>query len=291
MSLLKGKVALVTGAGGGLGRTYALLLAAQGASVVVNDLGGARDGTGTGSNMADAVAEEIRAQGGIAIANYGNVAKKQDAQEMVSQAVDAYGHLDISIANAGILRDKTFKNMTDEMWHDVMAVHLHGTFNTTKSAYDQMLQQDHGGRIIVTSSTSGLFGKFGQSNYGAAKAGIAGLARTLSLEGKKYGVTVNIVAPTATSRMTEDIFSQEILDRLVPEKVAPMVVWLCTEAARDISGRTWLVAGNRVSLLNWDLQHVAIRGEDHSPWELDELGSHILNSMESWPPLNPLFTD
>lgn len=290
MGLLEGKVAVVTGAGGGLGREYVLLLAKEGAHVVVNDLGGARDGTGGNQNMADQVVEEIHNAGGKAIANYGSVADKSDAQQMIQAAVENFGRIDILIANAGILRDKTFKNMTDEMWDTVMDVHLKGTYFTVKAAYDQMLEQGHGGRILVTSSTSGLFGNFGQTNYGAAKAGIAGMARSLYLEGSKYGINVNVIAPTAWSRLTEDIFDEAVKDQLAPEKVAPMVVWLCTDAAKDITGRTWLVAGNRVALLSWNLQPLAVKAEEQEPWELEDLGKLIVESQESWPAINPLLT-
>ena len=288
MGLLDGKAAVITGAGGGLGREYALLLAKEGASVVVNDLGGARDGTGGNQNMADSVVEEIVQAGGHAIANYGSVVNKSDAQQMIRDGVENFGKVDILIANAGILRDKTFKNMTDEMWDTVMDVHLKGTYFTVKAAYDQMLSQGHGGRILMTSSTSGLFGNFGQTNYGAAKAGIAGLARSLYLEGGKYGVNVNVIAPTAWSRLTEDIFDEAVKNQLAPEKVAPMVVWLCTDAAKDITGRTWLVAGNRVALLSWNLQPLAVKDEEQGPWNLDDLGQNILDSQESWPAINPL---
>ncbi|MDE0093838.1 MAG: SDR family NAD(P)-dependent oxidoreductase [Gammaproteobacteria bacterium] len=291
MALLTGKVALVTGAGGGLGKTYALLLAQHECNVVVNDLGGSRDGSGAGTSMADAVVQEISELGGRAIANHGSVANAQDAREMVAQAVEHFGKLDILIANAGILRDKTFKNMTDDMWSAVIDVHLNGTFYTAKASYDQMLKQGTGGRIIVTSSTSGLFGKFGQTNYGAAKAGIAGLARTLYLEGMKYGVTVNIIAPTATSRMTEDIFTEAIKQQLAPEKVAPMVVWLCSEAAQEISGRTFLVAGNRVALLSWQMDNLASKSEAEKPWEVEELGQKILETQSAWPVINPLLSN
>ena len=291
MKLLEEKVALVTGAGGGLGKTYALLLAKQGCSVVVNDLGGSRDGSGAGNNMANDVVHEIVDGGGIAIADYGNVAHAQDARDMVARAVEHFGKFDILIANAGILRDKTFKNMTNEMWSKVIDVHLNGTFYTAKASYDQMLKQGTGGRIIVTSSTSGLFGKFGQTNYGAAKAGIAGLARSLYLEGRKYGVTVNIVAPTATSRMTEDIFSKPTKQQLAAEKVAPMVVWLCSEEAGEISGRTFLVAGNRVSLLSWQLEHLAVKNELEEPWDVAAIGREILQSQGYWPAINPLLNE
>ena len=179
MGMLDGKVALVTGAGGGLGRAHALLLAAEGASVVVNDLGGSRDGTGAGTSMADQVVDEIKAAGGQAVANYGSVTNPEEARAMVQACSDSFGKIDILIANAGILRDKSFKNMDDTMWDVVLDVHLRGTYLTTKAAYDTMIEQGNGGRIIMTSSTSGLLGNFGQTNYGAAKAGIAGFMRCL----------------------------------------------------------------------------------------------------------------
>ena len=288
MGMLDGKVALVTGAGGGLGRTHALLLAAEGAAVVVNDLGGARDGTGAGTSMADGVVEEIREAGGQAVADYGSVADKAQAQGMVQTAVDNFGRLDICICNAGILRDKSFKNMTDDMWEVVNEVHLRGTYYSAKAAYDRMLEQGEGGRIIVTSSTSGLLGNFGQTNYGAAKAGIAGFARCLYLEGARYGVTVNILAPTALSRLTEDILPEQAKDAVPPEKVSPTVVWLCTDDAKDVTGRTWLLTGNRVSLLSWQVNPVAQKDEADGPWDVEELGEAILESKDGWPPINPM---
>ena len=290
LALLDGKVALVTGAGGGLGRTHALLLAQEGASVVVNDLGGSRDGTGSGTNMADSVVKEIEDAGGRAVANYGNVAQAEDARAMVQCAVDNFGKLDICIANAGILRDKSFKNMDDDMWDTVVNVHLKGTFLTTKASYDQMLAQGEGGRIIVTSSTSGLFGNFGQTNYGAAKAGIAGMARCLYLEGIRYGITVNILVPTALSRLTDDILPDTVKDQLPPDRVSPIVVWLCTDDAKDVTGRTWVAAGNRVSLLSWNLQPLARKDESEGPWEVDEVGEAILATKESWPAVNPMMS-
>ncbi|MCY4657459.1 MAG: SDR family NAD(P)-dependent oxidoreductase [Gammaproteobacteria bacterium] len=288
MGILDGKVALVTGAGGGLGRTHALLLAQEGASVVVNDLGGSRDGSGSGTNMADEVVNEIKAAGGNAVANYGNVAVPEDAKAMTQTAVDAFGKLDICIANAGILRDKSFKNMTDDMWDIVVNVHLKGTYLTTKAAYDQMLAQGHGGRIVVTSSTSGLLGNFGQTNYGAAKAGIAGMARCLYLEGARYGVTVNVLAPTALSRLTDDIFPEAVKDNFPPERVSPMVVWLCSDEAKEVTGRTWLVSGNRVSMLSWQLNQIAFQDEDQGPWDPSAVGEAILGTKDAWPPINPM---
>ena len=288
MGLLDGKVALVTGAGGGLGRAHAMLLAAEGAKVVVNDLGGARDGTGASTSMADGVVDEILAAGGEAVAHYGSVTSREDAQGMVDAAVNQYGKIDILIANAGILRDKSFKNMTDDMWDVVLDVHLRGTYLTTKVAFDQMLEQGTGGRIIMTSSTSGLLGNFGQTNYGAAKAGIAGFMRCLWLEGVKYGITVNVLAPTATSRLTTDILPEEIQENFPPEAVSPAVVWLCTDEAKDISGRQWLVAGNNVSLLSWQLTPIAQASADAEPWAVADIGEKILASKDQWPPVNPL---
>ena len=288
MGMLEGKIALVTGAGGGLGRAHAMLLAREGASVVVNDLGGARDGTGSSNTMAQKVVEEIKAEGGQAIANYGSVTNRDDAIAMVEDTVSAFGKIDILIANAGILRDKSFKNMDDEMWDVVMDVHLRGTYLSTKAAYDKMLEQGNGGRIIMTSSTSGLLGNFGQTNYGAAKAGIAGFMRCLWLEGIKYGITVNVLAPTATSRLTTDILPEEVQENFPPEAVSPAVVWLCSDEAKEISGRQWLVAGNNVSLLSWQLTPIATRNLSEGFWEVDEIGEKILESKENWPPINPM---
>jgi NAD(P)-dependent dehydrogenase (short-subunit alcohol dehydrogenase family) len=286
--MLDGKIALVTGAGGGLGRAHAILLAKEGAKVVVNDLGGARDGTGASASMADGVVDEINAAGGQAAAHYGSVTSKEDAQGMVQAAVDSFGKIDILIANAGILRDKSFKNMTDDMWDVVMDVHLRGTYLVTKIAYDVMIEQGTGGRIIMTSSTSGLLGNFGQTNYGAAKAGIAGFMRCLWLEGMKYGITVNVLAPTATSRLTTDILPEDIQEDFPPEAVSPPVVWLCTDEAKDVSGRQWLVAGNNVSMLNWQVTPIAQRSASDDVWDVAEIGEKILASKENWPPVNPL---
>jgi NAD(P)-dependent dehydrogenase (short-subunit alcohol dehydrogenase family) len=286
MGMLDGKVALVTGAGGGLGRAHALLLAKEGASVVVNDLGGARDGTGASHNMADKVVEEIKKAGGKAVADYGSVSDPAQAKTMVQAAVKSFGKIDICINNAGILRDKSFKNMTDDMWDIIISVHLRGTYLVTKAAFDQMIEQGKGGRIIMTSSTSGLFGNFGQTNYGAAKAGTAGFMRCLWLEGVKYGITVNVLAPTAMSRLTEDILPEQAKDAFPPEKVSPAVVWLCTDEAKDVSGRQFLVAGNNVSLLSWQVTPIA--NKDGAPWDVKAIGEKIIASKDKWPPINPM---
>lgn len=289
MGMLDGKVALVTGAGGGIGRAHALLLAKEGAAVVVNDLGGARDGTGASHNMADKVVEEIKAAGGNAAADYGSVSDRAQAAAMVQTAIKAFGKLDICINNAGILRDKSFKNMTDDLWDVVLAVHLKGTYYVTKAAYDHMVERGQGGRIVMTSSTSGLIGNFGQTNYGAAKAGTAGFMRCLALEGVKYGITVNLLAPTAWSRLTEDIIPQQMADNVPPEKISPAIVWLCTDDAKDVTGRQFLVRGNRVSLLYWASQVIAQKDESEGPWDVEDVGRVIRASMESWPkPFNAM---
>ena len=283
MGLLDGKVALVTGSGGGLGRSHALLLAQHGASIVVNDLGGARDGTGGSKGMADQVVDEIKAAGGKAVANYGSVSDPAAAEAMVKTAVDSFGRLDILINNAGILRDKSFKKMTDDMWDLVIEVHLKGTYLVTRNAWQQMLAQGDGGRIINTSSTSGLIGNFGQTNYGAAKAGIAGFSRVLALEGMKSNITVNTLAPAAYSRMTEDLMPEETEEALAPEKVSPAVVFLCTDEAKGITGRQFAVRGNRVALLSWQITDIAERSGREGPWTVEDIGERILASMDGWP--------
>ena len=287
MGNLDNKVAIVTGAGGGLGRAHALLLAREGASVVVNDLGGARDGTGSGQSMADTVVEEIIAAGGKAVANYGSVTDDAAAQAMVKTAMDSFGRVDILINNAGILRDRSFKNMTDAEWDAVIDVHLRGAYLATKHVWAALLEQGQGGRIIMTSSTSGLIGNFGQTNYGAAKAGLAGFMRVLALEGMKYGITVNVLAPAALSRMTEDLMpdTPELAERMAPEKVSPTVVWLCTDDASSVTGRQFCVSGNRTSLLSWQTDVIAEKDAMAEPWSVDEIGEKILQSMPQWPRL------
>ncbi len=286
MGKLDGKVALVTGAGGGLGRTHALLLAAEGAAVVVNDLGGARDGSGAGSSsMADSVVEEIRAAGGQAVADYGSVTDEAAAKAMVRACVDNFGKIDICINNAGILRDKSFKNMSNDLWDVVVDVHLRGTYLVAKAAWDQMLAQGTGGRIINTSSTSGLIGNFGQTNYGAAKAGIAGLTRVLALEGMKYGITVNTLAPTAWSRLTADILPEDVEERFAPDKVSPLVVWLCTDDAAKVTGRQFCAGANKITLLSWQVTEIAQGEPMDAPMTVEEVGKRMAETMESWPKL------
>jgi 3-hydroxy-3-methylglutaryl CoA synthase/NAD(P)-dependent dehydrogenase (short-subunit alcohol dehydrogenase family)/putative sterol carrier protein len=235
-----GQVAIVTGAGGGLGRVYALELAKRGAQVVVNDvsteldevLGGARDGTGASTRAADAVVQEIVAAGGEALANYDSVATQEGGERIVQTALDHFGRVDILINNAGILRDKSFAKMTAEMWGGVLAVHLQGAFNVTQPAFRVMREQGYG-RVVLTTSAAGLFGNFGQANYGAAKMGLVGLMNTLKLEGGKYDVKVNTVAPLAATRLTEDVLPPDFLEQLKPELVAPLVLYLCSKQCTD----------------------------------------------------------
>ena len=234
-----GKVAIVTGAGAGLGRAYALELAKRGAKVVVNDLGGARDGTGGGTSAADTVVEEIKKAGGEAVANYDSVATMEGGENIVKAAVDAFGTVDILVNNAGILRDRSFLKMTEEEWDAVIAVHLKGAFCVTQPAVKIMKEKSYG-RIIFTSSTSGLYGNFGQTNYGAAKLGLVGIMNTLKLETAKYNIKVNTIAPTAWSRLTEDIMPEETGKKLKPQFNEPLVLYLCSEE-NEVSGMTFVM--------------------------------------------------
>jgi NAD(P)-dependent dehydrogenase (short-subunit alcohol dehydrogenase family) len=226
-----GKVAIVTGAGGGLGRQHALELARRGAKVVVNDLGGSMDGSGGGSDAANKVVEEIKALGGEAIANGSSVTDDAGVARMVKDAMDAWGRIDILIANAGILRDKTFAKMEIPDFQIVLDVHLMGTVKPAKAVWEIMRNQNYG-RIVVTTSSSGLYGNFGQSNYGAAKLGLIGFMNTLKLEGQKNNIHVNAISPVAATRMTENLgMPAEVLEQLKPELVTPGVVFLCSEEA------------------------------------------------------------
>jgi NAD(P)-dependent dehydrogenase (short-subunit alcohol dehydrogenase family) len=238
------RVIVVTGAGGGLGREYALTLAREGASVVVNDLGGARDGTGAGHSMADQVVAEITAAGGRAVANYDSVADAAGAENIVTTAVEEFGAIHGVVSNAGILRDGTFHKMSFENWDSVVQVHLYGGYHVIRAAWPHFREQGYG-RIAVATSTSGLFGNFGQANYSAAKLGLVGLINTLAQEGAKYDIKANAVAPIAATRMTEDIMPPEILAKLTPEYVAPVVAYLCTEEVPDTAS-VFIVGGGKV---------------------------------------------
>lgn len=284
MGMLDGKVAVVTGAGGGIGRAHALLLAKEGASVVVNDLGGDRHGSGKGSSMADEVVQEITGAGGKAVPDYGSVSERKDAQAMVQRAIDEFGGIDIMLCNAGILRDKTLKNMAQAEWDAVINVHLNGTFFCVKAAYDRMIEQGRGGRILCTSSSSGLFGNFGQTNYGAAKAGIAGIVRCLWQEAQKYNITVNAIAPGAFTRMTEDLLpggkEGDFAKKWTPEHVSPVVVWLCSDQAAQVTGRVFSLHGNEVCIIEPVREKIADRTDDLVPWEPSEIGPKVLEFIK-----------
>jgi (3R)-3-hydroxyacyl-CoA dehydrogenase / 3a,7a,12a-trihydroxy-5b-cholest-24-enoyl-CoA hydratase / enoyl-CoA hydratase 2 len=249
MSELKfdGRVALVTGAGNGLGRSHALALAARGARVVVNDLGGSHTGGGKSSEAADRVVDEINAAGGQAVANYDSV---EDGAAIVKRAIDAFGRLDIVINNAGILRDTSFAKMTDADWDLIYRVHVQGAYRVTKAAWEIMREQGFG-RVILTSSAAGIYGNFGQANYGMAKLGLVGFGKTLALEGAKRNVRTNIIAPLAGSRMTETILPPEMLDALRPEYVTPLVLWLAHETCEE-NGGLFEVGGGFMGKLRWE---------------------------------------
>jgi NAD(P)-dependent dehydrogenase (short-subunit alcohol dehydrogenase family) len=254
MGLLDGKVAIITGSGGGIGRAEALLFAKEGASVVVNDLGGTREGEGTSESLANAVASEIHAAGGKAVANHDTVATIEGAKAIVQSAVDAFGRADILVNNAGILRDKSFLKMDEAMWDAVISVHLRGTYLVSQAFAKQVIAQSAaagpggrgGGRIVNTTSVSGMLGNFGQANYSAAKAGIYGLTRTCSIELQKHRITVNAIAPIAKTRMTEDLPMFQGVDSLTPEHIAPSALFLASDLAGDKTGHVLAVAGARV---------------------------------------------
>ena len=233
------RVAIVTGAGGGLGRSHALALAARGVKVVVNDLGGSVDGTGGGATMAENVVAEIIAAGGEAIANGANVTNEAEVQAMVDETIAKWGKVDILVNNAGILRDKSFSKMEMADWDLVVAVHLKGSAICTKAVWNHMKANGYG-RIVMTTSSSGMYGNFGQTNYGAAKAGLSGFMRTLCLEGAKYDIRVNTLSPTARSRMTENLMPEEILEKLTVESVSAGLVYLVCD---DAPNRMILCAG------------------------------------------------
>lgn len=280
MGLLDGKVAIVTGAGRGIGREHAIALAKEGAKVVVNDLGGSAAGEGADQTPAQSVADEIKALGGEATANYDNVADFAAAENMVKQAVGDFGRLDILINNAGILRDRMLVSMSEAEWDAVIAVHLKGHFAPTKHAASYWREQSKAGnqingRVINTSSPSGVFGNVGQSNYGAAKAGIAAFTIITAQELSRYGATVNCLAPNARTRMTEDIFGgmeapEEGYDPLDPANISPVVVALCADEAQNITGQCFFIYGSAVNVLKpWDSGTLVNKGDDF--WDPKEL--------------------
>ncbi|MFA5374678.1 MAG: SDR family NAD(P)-dependent oxidoreductase [Dehalococcoidia bacterium] len=292
---LKGKVAIVTGAGRGIGRCHALALAAEGAAIVVNDLGVASDGSGTDSSPAQQVANEIIKAGGEAIASYGNVTKLEDCQKTVQEAVDKWNRVDILINNAGVLRDRMVFNMSAEEWDIVIKTHLYGHFNCIRAAASEMRRQ-HGGFIVNTSSESGL-GQMGQANYSSAKEGIVGLTRTVARDLGRYGIICNAIRPRAGTRMTMNESVQaawsksggsglgaatgETLEEYLPppEYVSPFVVFLCTDVAAkaNINGRTFLVVGGKVSLYSEPelTKTITKDWQKNGPWTLDELIARV----------------
>jgi NAD(P)-dependent dehydrogenase (short-subunit alcohol dehydrogenase family) len=293
MGRLEGRNAVVTGAGRGIGRAVALLLAREGARVVVNDPGVNVDGTGHDNGPADQVVAEIKSAGGEAVANYDSVATVEGGENMVRQCVEAFGRIDILINVAGILRDRMIFNMTEEEWDAVLDVHLKGHFNTIKPA-SQLMRQQRYGRIVNFSSISGLRGMSGQANYGAAKAAIAGLTRVVARDLGRYGVTCNAIAPGAQTRMTQTVPESARLMRAragmqpmtgapqpvvepTPEHVAPMTVWLCTDAAWNVNGKIFYVAGGAISLAH---EETAVR-EMHKDgrWTVEELAALVPNQL------------
>ena len=241
------KVVIVTGAGGGLGRAHALLFAKHGARVVVNDLGGSTHGEGANASAADKVVAEIREAGGTAVASHDSVT---DGEKIVQAALDSFGRVDVVVNNAGILRDKTFHKMEDPDWDLVYKVHVEGAYKVTRAAWPYLREQNWG-RVIFTSSTSGIYGNFGQANYGMAKLGLYGLTRTLALEGRKNGVLVNAIAPTGGTRMTEGLIPPQVFEQLKPELISPLVVYLGSEQCQD-SGNLYEVGGGWIGQVRWE---------------------------------------
>ncbi len=281
MKSLDGKVAVITGAGRGIGREHALYFAAQGARLVVNDPARETDGSESGS-IAQQLVDEINARGGQAVADVNPVGTSEAAKQIVQTAIETYGRIDILVNNAGILRDRTILNMTDEEWDDVIRVHLTGTFTCLRAAAKAMKSQGDGGRIINTSSSSGLLGNFGQANYGAAKAGVHALTRIASWELAKHGITVNAIAPLAATRMLESMpgTDMEVLkDALNPKRIAPLVAFLASDAAAEISGFTFGVEGNAIFTYRMMTSHGETRYEQ-SEWTVDAIAASIRQIVE-----------
>ncbi len=277
MGLLDGKVAIVTGAGGGIGRAHARLLAREGARVVVNDVGGSRDGTGADSSPANQVVEEIRKAGGTAVSNHDSVATTAGAAGIIKTAVDAFGRVDVLVNNAGILRDKSFLKMDEAMWDAVVEVHLKGTYLCSQLFAKQVVAQNAaagggaGGRIVNTTSVSGMLGNFGQANYSAAKAGIYGLTRTMSIELQKHRITVNAIAPIAKTRMTEDLPMFQGVDTLTAEHIAPAALFLASELCGDRTGHVLAIAGARVYAFKVVETPGRFKESDNGVWTAQEI--------------------
>ena len=266
-----GRVAVVTGAGGGLGREYALELGRRGAQVVVNDLGGAVDGTGASTAAADVVVDEIRLNGGEAVPNYDSVSTREGGAAVIQCALDTFGTVDVVINNAGILRDHSFANMTFDEVDAVIDVHLRGAFHVSQPAFVVMKEKGYG-RFVHTTSASGLFGNFGQANYGAAKAGLMGLSNVLAIEGMKYNVKSNAVAPIARTRMTEDLLGP-FADMVDPKQVMPMVVYLCSEA-NELTHEIFTVGGGRYGRIFIGTNHGWLAGQGVVP-EVEQVAERI----------------
>jgi NAD(P)-dependent dehydrogenase (short-subunit alcohol dehydrogenase family) len=278
MGLLEGKVAIITGAGGGIGREHALLFAREGAKVVVNDLGSDRHGGGKGGEMADGVVAEIKGKGGDAVANYDNVSMREGADGLIWSALNKFGKLDIVVNNAGIVRDKTLLNMSEQEFDLVIAVHLRGTFLVTQAAARVLKAQGKGGRIVNTTSLSGLLGNFGQGNYAAAKGGIYSLTRTAAMEFQRMGVTVNAIAPVALTRMTSDLqmFKGMTPEQIGPQYIAPVAAFLASELAADITGTIVGVQGPKVFVYRMiETEGVSREGGPWSPAEIKQRWNEI----------------
>jgi NAD(P)-dependent dehydrogenase (short-subunit alcohol dehydrogenase family) len=274
MGLLEGKVAIITGAGNGIGRAHALVFAKEGASVVVNDLGGPRDGSGTDASAADAVVHEIEEAGGKAVASHASVASAEGAQAIVQLAVETFGHVDVLVNNAGILRDKTFLKMEEAMWDAVLSVHLKGTFLCSQAFVRQAIAQGRGARIVNTTSVSGMMGKFGQANYAAAKAGIYGLTRTMSIELQKHRITVNALAPIAKTRMTEDLPMFQGVDTMTPEHISPAALFLASDLCGDRTGHVLAVAGARMYAFKVVETAGRFKDDPRGVWTPEEIAEH-----------------
>lgn len=269
--LLEGKVAIVTGAGGGIGRAEALLFAREGAKLVINDVGGSRAGEGASSEMADKVVEEIKALGGQAVSHAESVATAAGAESLIKRAVEAFGRADVLVNNAGILRDKSFLKMDEAMWDAVIAVHLKGTFLCTQLFAKQVVAQGGGGRVINTTSVSGMLGNFGQANYSAAKAGIYGFTRTAAIELQKHRITVNCVAPIAKTRMTEDLPMMQSVDNMTPEHIAPAALFLASDLCGEVSGQVLAVSGARMYAYKVMESPGKFKDEDAGVWTAQQI--------------------
>jgi NAD(P)-dependent dehydrogenase (short-subunit alcohol dehydrogenase family) len=274
MGLLEGKVAIITGSGGGIGRAHALAFAREGAKVVVNDVGGARDGAGTDASAADQVVAEIRKTGGEAVPSHDSVASAEGAASVIQAALSAYGRADILVNNAGILRDKSFLKMDLGMWDSVIDVHLKGTFLCSQAFARHVVAQGGGGRIVNTTSVSGMLGNFGQANYSSAKAGIYGLTRTMSIELQKHRITVNAIAPIAKTRMTEDLPMFQGVDTLTPEHIAPTALFLASDLCGDRTGYVLAVAGARMYAFKVVETPGKFKDEAKGVWTAEEIADN-----------------